>query len=115
MQILSFARTRMQPIAVFDAVGAANLRLGGGHGESHVYALQFDPGGSIGAHPAGYGQLFLVIDGAAWIAGADGARVALAAVIDGAADAAPRPGRVRREMTNLGQVRLRTTVSRPIE
>jgi len=79
MQIVTFSRNHLRPIALFDAIGASNLRVGGGSGESHVYALRFEPGGSVGAHPAGYGQLFLVVEGQAWAAGADGARVPLSA------------------------------------
>jgi hypothetical protein len=32
----------------------------------------FDPGGSIGPHEAGFGQLFVPLVGAGWFAGADG-------------------------------------------
>ncbi len=77
MQIVTFSRNHMRPITVYDATGASNLRIGGGSGESHVYALRFEPGGSIGAHPAGYGQLFLIVEGSGWAAGADGRRVPL--------------------------------------
>lgn len=48
-----------------------------GRGEAHVYRLRFDPGGAIGPHTAGFGQLFLVIEGSGWAAGADGNRVEL--------------------------------------
>lgn len=37
------------------------------------------PGGRIGRHPAGGAQLFLVVAGAGWVAGADGVRVPIAA------------------------------------
>jgi quercetin dioxygenase-like cupin family protein len=41
--------------------------------------VYFEPGGKIGEHVAGCGQLFLVINGAGWASGADGRRVDLAA------------------------------------
>ena len=79
MQTLNFSPARMRPIALFDAAAASNIRIGGGSGECHVYSLRFDAGGSIGEHPAGYGQLFLVVEGSGWVAGSDGARVNLTA------------------------------------
>jgi len=39
-----------------------------------VYAVHFAPGGHIGQHPAGFGQLFCAVLGAGWVAGADGVR-----------------------------------------
>ncbi len=79
MTVVECARADARPIELFDAVAAFNLRLGGGHGELHVYCVYVEPGGSIGAHPAGFAQLFLVVNGAGWAAGPDGERVALAA------------------------------------
>jgi len=62
----------MRPIDLFDAVAASNVHLASGRGEAHVYCLYFDPGGSIGEHPAGFAQLFLVVEGQGWVAGSDG-------------------------------------------
>jgi hypothetical protein len=72
MQIIDFSRDHARPIELFDAVAASNVRIGGGQGETHVYCVYFKPGGSIGEHPAGYAQLFLIVDGEGWTAGADG-------------------------------------------
>jgi quercetin dioxygenase-like cupin family protein len=74
MRIVDFTATRATPVAEYDSRGAAALRLGDGSGEAHAYAVHIAPGGVIGAHPAGFGQLFLVAEGAGWIAGADGVR-----------------------------------------
>ena len=36
--------------------------------------MTFDPGGYIGPHEAGFGQLFVPILGSGWVAGEDGER-----------------------------------------
>lgn len=77
MRIVRFTRDIAQPITLFDSAGAFSVALGDGRGETHVYCVQIDAGGSIGEHPAGLGQLFLVVEGSGWAAGADGVRVAL--------------------------------------
>lgn len=79
MQTINFSRQTMRSVDSYGSMGVANVRIGGGTGESHVYALRIDAGGNIGAHPAGYGQLFLVVEGEAWAAGPDGTRVTLPA------------------------------------
>jgi quercetin dioxygenase-like cupin family protein len=79
MRVIEFTPERAQPIRQFESVAAASVPLGDGAGEVHAYCIYFDPGGEIGAHPAGFGQLFLVVAGSAWAAGADGRRVPLRA------------------------------------
>lgn len=79
MRVIDFSRVRAQPIRQFESVSAGSVHLGDGAGEAHVYCLYLGPGGEIGAHPAGFGQLFLVVEGQAWAAGADGLRVSLRA------------------------------------
>lgn len=79
MRIIYFPRDHARPIDLFDAVAASNVHLGSGRGETHVYCLYFGPGGGIGEHPAGYAQLFLVVEGEGWVAGSDGSRVPIAA------------------------------------
>lgn len=79
MTLIEFSRAHARPIELFDAVAASNVRLGGGHGDAHIYCVHVEPGGSIGAHPAGFAQLFLVVNGTGWAAGPDGQRVALTA------------------------------------
>ncbi len=74
MQIIDFPRDHASPIDLFDALAASNVHLASGRGETHVYCLYFDAGGSIGEHPAGFAQLFLVIEGHGWVAGSDGLR-----------------------------------------
>ena len=79
MNKLEFSREHARPIELFDAVAASNVHLASGSGEVHVYCVYFAPGGIIGEHPAGYAQLFLVMAGEGWVAGADGERVSLRA------------------------------------
>lgn len=79
MRVIEFSRSRAQPIDLYNSVSASSVRLGDGAGEAHVHCLYFEPGGSIGEHPTGFGQLFLVMNGSGWVAGADGARVNVSA------------------------------------
>ena len=52
----------------------SSLEIAEGEGEAHAYILYFQPGGEIGPHEAGYGQLFLALSGEGWVAGGDGVR-----------------------------------------
>jgi len=79
MRPVDFSRDRAEPITEFGSAAATSVPLGSGEGEAHVYCVHFEPGGVIGPHPAGFGQLFLAIAGEGWAAGADGVRVSLAA------------------------------------
>ena len=79
MKIVDFSPERAESIAQFGSIGASSVRVGDGQGEAHVYCVRFAPGGRIGEHPTGFGQLFLVIEGSGWISGQDGVRVAIAA------------------------------------
>jgi quercetin dioxygenase-like cupin family protein len=56
----------------------SSLEIAEGKGEAHAYVLYFEPGGEIGPHEAGYGQLFLALSGEGWVAGADDNRQTLA-------------------------------------
>lgn len=71
-QRLSFDKTVMQPVTSYSSRLALAIRLGSGSGESHTYAVHIEPGGEIGEHETGFGQLFIVIDGSGWVqSGAD--------------------------------------------
>ncbi|MFF1903535.1 cupin domain-containing protein [Kitasatospora sp. NPDC058218] len=63
----------------FDSVGATATPVAAGEGTVHLTCLVIEPGGTIGAHPAPVAQLFLVIAGEGWVAGADGHRVPVSA------------------------------------
>lgn len=56
---------------------ASSIKIAEGAGEAHAYVLYFEPGGEIGPHEAGFGQIFLPLTGSGWVAGDDGERVAL--------------------------------------
>lgn len=74
MHLLDFTSAREAPISVYDSHGAYALPLGDGRGEGHVYCIRFEPGGVIGPHEAGFGQLFLVVAGSGWVSADDGVR-----------------------------------------
>ena len=78
MKLINFTPERARPVGLFESVSASSVALGDGAGEAHVYCLYFGPGGRIGEHPAGFGQLFLVVQGEGWASGG-GERVALRA------------------------------------
>lgn len=77
MRVIDATRAQAEQIDRFSSHGAWSTRLGDGTGESHVYAIHFDAPGEIGPHEAGFDQLFVVVAGAGWGAGADGVRVPL--------------------------------------
>lgn len=79
MRRIDFFAIPTQPIALFDSVAAASQSVAGGRGDVHVHCLRFEPGGQIGTHPTGFGQMFLVLEGSGWALGADGRRLELAA------------------------------------
>lgn len=74
MHVIDFGPGRAAPITEYDSRAAHAQRLADGAGEAHVYVVHLTAGGEIGPHPAGFGQLFLVVDGVGWVAGADGVR-----------------------------------------
>ena len=74
MHVIDFGPERATPITEYASRLASARLLADGSGEGHVYAVHIAAGGEIGPHPAGFGQLFLVVTGSAWVAGADGVR-----------------------------------------
>jgi quercetin dioxygenase-like cupin family protein len=48
-------------------------------GEAHVATIEIGPGGVVGRHPTASTQLFVVVRGAGWVSGYDGAREPIAA------------------------------------
>jgi quercetin dioxygenase-like cupin family protein len=78
MEILRFDVGQAQRIEDYDAKLSAAHSVGEGEGEAHVYLVYFEPGGEIGPHVAGFGQLFFAVAGAGWVAARDGERVSLA-------------------------------------
>jgi quercetin dioxygenase-like cupin family protein len=62
----------------YEVKGTSSIEFAEGSGEAHGYVLYFDPGGEIGPHEAGFGQLLLALAGDGWVAGGDGERLPLA-------------------------------------
>jgi quercetin dioxygenase-like cupin family protein len=75
MQVLSESSCDFEVIANFASRDASSAHLAAGFGESHVYLLQFEAGGVIGRHEAGFGQVLIVLAGSGWVSGDDGNRV----------------------------------------
>ena len=72
-------RTETGPIVGYDSVRSSSALLADGSGEAHFWLVRIEAGGEIGRHEAGFGQLFLVLEGSGWASGGDGQRVAIAA------------------------------------
>ena len=77
MKLVQFGKQASQRIDRFESNRASSSPVGHGEGEAHVYCLHIEEGGSIGRHPAGFGQLLLVVQGQGWCEGGDGVRVRL--------------------------------------
>ncbi|MEV0648184.1 cupin domain-containing protein [Phytomonospora sp. NPDC050363] len=78
MQLFRFDRAE-KVIDRFDSVDATATRVARGDGSIQLTCLTVAPGGTIGEHPATARQIFLVVAGEGWVAGADGERVPIAA------------------------------------
>jgi quercetin dioxygenase-like cupin family protein len=75
MRVIEFSSSQAEPITLFGSMAASSRLLASGCGEAHVHCLRFEPGGEIGEHPTGFGQLFLVVEGSGWVASGRGRRV----------------------------------------
>ena len=73
MEIFRFDRDE-RLIGAHGSVGLHATRIASGDDGVSVTCLAVRPGGVIGTHPATGDQLFLVIAGSGWVAGADGMR-----------------------------------------
>jgi quercetin dioxygenase-like cupin family protein len=62
----------------YEVKRTSSIALVDGEGEAHAYVLYFEPGGEIGPHEAGFGQLFFAVSGDGWVSGGDGVRLPLA-------------------------------------
>jgi quercetin dioxygenase-like cupin family protein len=74
MHIREFAFATSQAVTEFASRATRVQRVGNGAGEAHAYLIRIDAGGAIGAHPAGFGQLFVPLEGSGWVSGSDGVR-----------------------------------------
>jgi quercetin dioxygenase-like cupin family protein len=80
MKILRFDASLAERIGPrpYEVKLASSIALAEGEGEAHAYVLYFEPGGEIGPHEAGFGQLLFALSGDGWVAGGDGERLPLA-------------------------------------
>lgn len=76
--IIEFSPNQAKPIEIFESVSAYSVHIGDESGEVQ-YCIYFESGSQIGIHPAGYGQLFLVMNGEGWATASDGKRINLKA------------------------------------
>ena len=74
MEIFRFDRDE-HPISAHGSTGLHATRIASGDDGVTVTCLSVLPGGTIGTHPTTGDQLFLVIAGSGWVAGADGIRL----------------------------------------
>lgn len=66
-EVIQFDQSSADVVEGYGASSASSVRLGSGTGPSHTYVLHFEPGGFIGTHETGFGQLFIVVSGNAWV------------------------------------------------
>jgi quercetin dioxygenase-like cupin family protein len=79
VELLTGRGRDLETIVTQEAHDASAARLVHGGGEAHAYLLHFDAGGAIGRHEAGYGQLFVVVEGSGWVSGQDDVRIDVSA------------------------------------
>lgn len=79
MRILRFDSSLAERIGArpYEVKDVSSIKLAEGDGEAHAYVLYIEPGGEIGPHEAGFGQLLFAVSGNGWVAGGDDVRVAL--------------------------------------
>lgn len=75
MIVFNATTRRLTPIAEFHSHGAESAELATGCGDAHVHIVRIVAGGEIGPHVAGFGQLFVCVEGSGWVAGANDERV----------------------------------------
>jgi quercetin dioxygenase-like cupin family protein len=80
VQVLRFSASVAERIGQrpYEVNLASSIELAQGEGAAHAYVIYFEPGGIIGAHEAGFGQILFAVAGSGWVAGVDGQRIALA-------------------------------------
>ena len=77
MDIVELGRLPWSDIVLFDTTGGRAAQIAHGLGDTNVRLVRFTPGGSIGMHETGSGQLFLPLEGTGWVQEGDGPRVAI--------------------------------------
>jgi hypothetical protein len=61
--VVRLATRELAPILDFQSHAAHSAELALGDGEAHIHVVDIHPGGDIGRHIAGFGQLFVCLEG----------------------------------------------------
>jgi quercetin dioxygenase-like cupin family protein len=77
MDVLRFDAANAAPITDYESKRVRSAEFATGEGEAHAYMIFFEPGGEIGPHEAGFGQIVFAASGNGWVARGDGVRVTL--------------------------------------
>lgn len=72
MQTFNVGRDVATLIDRYASVGAAQVKLGRSTDEARLNVVYLDAGGVLGKHEAPTPQLFIVVDGSAWVSSDDG-------------------------------------------
>ena len=82
MEIIELTRLSWSKIAsyvaAYETPGGWAAQVAHGMGNTDVRVLRVEPGGSIGAHVTGSGQLLIPVEGAGWVREGDGPRLPIA-------------------------------------
>lgn len=113
IRLLHFGKDQAKAIEAYESFGAYSSELAHGNGEVHTYVIHFRPGGAVGPHPAGFDQVFLVVQGSGWVAGSDGVRHS---VVEGCAAFVPT-GELHSKGSETGMLAVMIQASnlRPLE
>src|SRR6476646_8565781 len=77
MILFNSGAANLLPIVAFASRDASATQLAAGSGEAHIHIVHIAAGGEIGPHVAGFGQLFLCLEGSGWVAAADDERISI--------------------------------------
>ena len=75
MHLLPTITAPWENIEGFSSLHSTTTRLADGLGEAHAHMVRIEAGGIIDRHEAGFGQLWIVVEGKGWVAGGDDRRV----------------------------------------
>jgi quercetin dioxygenase-like cupin family protein len=73
--VFSSTARELAPVIDVQSQDASAAELATGSGEAHIHLVHIAAGGEIAPHVAGFGQLFLCLEGSGWVAGSDGEQV----------------------------------------
>ena len=77
MNLFSLMPRELASVVDFQSRGASAVELATGSGAAHIHLVHIAAGGEIGPHVAGFGQLFVCLEGSGWVAAADSERISI--------------------------------------